>query len=80
MATFAEEVEDAGFAVAMAVDPAVAAPVLCQPSAPFPVGRTRAADVNLSPGDLDVVKGRCAAGQQEAVHAVLAFLAEHLRA
>ena len=53
-----------GFALAMAVDPAVAAPVLCQPSAPFAVGRRRAADVNLSPGDLDVVKGRCAAGQQ----------------
>jgi hypothetical protein len=53
-----------GFALAMAVDPAVAAPVLCQPSTPFAVGRTRAADVNLSPGDLDVVKGRCAAGQQ----------------
>jgi hypothetical protein len=53
-----------GFALAMAVDPAVTAPVLCQPSTPFAVGRTRAADVNLSPGDLDVVKGRCAAGQQ----------------
>lgn len=53
-----------GFALAMAVDPAVAAPVLCQPSAPFAVGRARAADVNLSPGDLDVVRGRCAAGQQ----------------
>jgi hypothetical protein len=53
-----------GFALAMAVDPAVAAPVLCQPSTPFPIGSTRAADVNLSPGDLDVVKGRCAAGQQ----------------
>lgn len=53
-----------GFALAMAVDPAVAAPVLCQPSTPFAVGAKRAADVNLSPGDLDVVKGRCAAGQQ----------------
>ena len=53
-----------GFALAMAVDPAVAAPVLCQPSTPFAVGRRRMADVNLSPGDLDVVKGRCAAGQQ----------------
>lgn len=53
-----------GFALAMAVDPAVAAPVLCQPSAPFAVGSRRAADVNLSPGDLDVVRGRCAAGLQ----------------
>jgi hypothetical protein len=53
-----------GFALAMAVDPVVAAPVLCQPSTPFAVGSTRAADVNLSPGDLDLVKGRCAAGQE----------------
>jgi hypothetical protein len=53
-----------GFALAMAVDPSVTAPVLCQPSAPFAVGSRRAADVNLSPGDLDVVRGRCAAGQQ----------------
>lgn len=53
-----------GFALAMAVDPAVAAPVLCQPSTPIAVGSRRKADVNLSPGDLDVVKGRCAAGQQ----------------
>ena len=53
-----------GFALAMAVDPAVAAPVLCQPSTPAALGRKRAADVNLSPADLAVVKGRCAAGQQ----------------
>ena len=53
-----------GFALAMMVDTAVVAPVLCQPSAPFPIGSARARDVNLSPGDLDIVKGRCAAGQQ----------------
>jgi dienelactone hydrolase len=53
-----------GFALAMAVDPAVAAPVLCQPSTPAAVGSRRAADVNLSPADLAVVRGRCAAGQQ----------------
>ncbi len=53
-----------GFALAMMVDDAVAAPVLCQPSAPFPVTPSRSRDVNLSPGDLAVVKGRCAAGQQ----------------
>ncbi|WP_107774277.1 dienelactone hydrolase family protein [Nocardioides sediminis] len=53
-----------GFALAMAVDPAVAAPVVCQPSTPAAVGSRRAADVNLSPADLAVVKGRCAAGQQ----------------
>ena len=53
-----------GFALAMMVDTAVVAPVLCQPSAPFPIGSARARDLNLSPADLDIVKGRCAAGQQ----------------
>ncbi len=53
-----------GFALAMMVDEAVAAPVLCQPSVPFPVGRRRAADVNLSPKDLATVKERAAGGCQ----------------
>lgn len=53
-----------GFALAMMVDTSVVAPVLCQPSAPFAVTPSRSRDVNLSPGDLDIVKGRCAAGQQ----------------
>ncbi|WP_206062831.1 dienelactone hydrolase [Nocardioides piscis] len=53
-----------GFALAMMVDAPVTAPVLCQPSTPFVPGRKRAADLNLSPADLDIVKGRCAAGQQ----------------
>ena len=53
-----------GFALAMMVDDSVAAPVLCQPSAPFAVTPARSRDLNLSPGDLDIVKGRCAAGQQ----------------
>ena len=53
-----------GFALAMMVDDSVTAPVLCQPSAPFAVTPGRSRDVNLSPGDLDIVKGRCAAGQQ----------------
>jgi len=52
-----------GFALGMMVDTAVVAPVLCQPSAPFAIGSARARDLNLSPGDLDIVKGRCAAGQ-----------------
>ena len=34
-----------GFALAMMVDTAVAAPVLGQPSVPFPVGKARAADL-----------------------------------
>ena len=53
-----------GFALAMMVDPAVVAPVLCQPSTPFAIGGARSRDLNLSPGDLDIVKGRCEAGQQ----------------
>jgi hypothetical protein len=53
-----------GFALTMMVDTAVVAPVLCQPSAPFAIGPARSRDLNLSPGDLDIVKGRCAAGQQ----------------
>jgi dienelactone hydrolase len=51
-----------GFALAMMVDDSVAAPVLAQPSLPFPIGRARAADLNLSPDDLAVVKRRAAAG------------------
>jgi dienelactone hydrolase len=53
-----------GFALAMMVDDAVAAPVLAQPSLPFPIGKARAADLNLSPADLDRVKERAAAGCQ----------------
>ncbi len=51
-----------GFALAMMVDDAVAAPVLCQPSVPFPLGKKRRADLNLSPADLVRVKERAAAG------------------
>lgn len=53
-----------GFALAMMVDAPVTAPVLCQPSAPFAVGGKRSRDVNLSPGDLAIVKGKCQGGQQ----------------
>jgi len=53
-----------GFALAMMVDDSVAAPVLAQPSLPFPVGRARAADLNLSPADLSKVKERAAGGCQ----------------
>lgn len=51
-----------GFALAMMVDDSVAAPVVCQPSTPFAIGKERGADLNLSPADLDVVKRRAAAG------------------
>ncbi len=51
-----------GFALAMMVDDSVAAPVLCQPSAPFAIGKRRSADLNLSPADLEIVKRRAAQG------------------
>jgi dienelactone hydrolase len=51
-----------GFALAMMVDDSVAAPVLAQPSLPFPLGRERSADLGLSPGDREVVRQRVADG------------------
>jgi dienelactone hydrolase len=51
-----------GFALAMMVDTSVVAPVVAQPSLPFPVGRKRGADLNLSPADLAAVKDRVAGG------------------
>jgi hypothetical protein len=51
-----------GFALAMMVDGSVTAPVLCQPSLPFAIGRRRSADLNLSPHDLDLVRRRAAEG------------------
>lgn len=51
-----------GFALAMMVDGHVAAPVLSQPSMPFPLNKALAADLNLSPADLDSVRQRVAAG------------------
>ncbi len=53
-----------GFALAMMVDEAVAAPVLAQPSLPFAIGKARADDLNLSDDDLAQVKSRAAAGCQ----------------
>ncbi len=53
-----------GFALAMMVDTSVVAPVLAQPSLPFPVGKRRGADLNLSPADLADVRARAAGGCQ----------------
>ncbi len=50
------------FALALMVEPAVVAPVLSQPSLPFPISRARRAGLHLSPADLAVVKERVAAG------------------
>ena len=46
------------FALALMVDPAVMAPVLSQPSLPFPFGKSRRAGLHLSDEDLAVAKSR----------------------
>ena len=51
-----------GFALAMMADGPVVAPVLAQPSTPFPVSRAHRADLNLSPADLSSVKAKAADG------------------
>ncbi len=53
-----------GFALGMMIDDIMLAPVLSQPSMPFPVGKTRGADLNLSPDDAAVIAERAAAGCQ----------------
>ena len=53
-----------GFALAMMVDESVTAPVVAQPAAPFPIGRKRSTDLNLSPSDTDAVVARATAGCQ----------------
>lgn len=51
-----------GFALAMMVDPVVVAPVLSQPSLPFPIDQKHRAAVGISPADFDVVKERVDGG------------------
>jgi dienelactone hydrolase len=51
-----------GFALGMMVDDVVVAPVLSQPSLPFPVSRSRRRDVGLSPADIQRVQDRARAG------------------
>jgi dienelactone hydrolase len=51
-----------GFALAMMVDEVVQAPVLSQPSMPFPLGAARKRSVGLSDADLERVKERVAEG------------------
>jgi dienelactone hydrolase len=50
------------FALAMAVDDRLLAPVLSQPSLPFPVSKKHKRDLALSDEDLTAVKKRCADG------------------
>ena len=51
-----------GFALGMMVDDIVLAPVLSQPSQPFPISRRHKADIGISDADLARVKERTAAG------------------
>jgi dienelactone hydrolase len=51
-----------GFALAMMVDDVVLAPVLSQPSLPFPLTKKHKADLGISEEDLARVKERTAAG------------------
>ena len=50
-----------GFALAMLADAPVLAPVLSQPSLPFPVSKKHKRDLGLSDADLQKVKVKCAA-------------------
>jgi dienelactone hydrolase len=52
-----------GFALAMMVDDEMVAPVLSQPSLPFPIGKKWKRDLAISDTDLAKVKARAAAGQ-----------------
>src|SRR5580698_4665850 len=51
-----------GFALAMMVDDRMLAPVLSQPSQPFPIGKKYKADIGISDADLARVKERAAEG------------------
>jgi dienelactone hydrolase len=49
-----------GYALAMATDDRLLAPVLSQPSAPFAVTKSRRSQIDISRSDLERVKERCA--------------------
>lgn len=48
-----------GFALGMATDDRLLAPVLSQPSLPLPVTRSKACGIDISPEDLATVRSRC---------------------
>tara|TARA_R110002124_G_scaffold64759_1_gene176736 strand:+ start:3011 stop:3793 length:783 start_codon:yes stop_codon:yes gene_type:complete len=50
------------FALSMMMEPALLAPVLCQPSMPLPLGEERKAALHVSPAEFQCVKDRCAKG------------------
>lgn len=50
------------FALSMMMEPALLAPVLCQPSMPLPIGEERKSALHVSPAEFQCVKDRCAKG------------------
>jgi dienelactone hydrolase len=51
-----------GYALAMAADDVILAPVLSQPSMPVALTAKQRRNIDISPADLQIVKGRCARG------------------
>ncbi|MEH3137450.1 dienelactone hydrolase family protein [Mycolicibacterium neoaurum] len=51
-----------GYALAMATDEILLAPVLSQPSMPIALTAAQKNSIDISPADLEIVKGRCARG------------------
>jgi dienelactone hydrolase len=56
-----------GFALAMAADDSLLAPVLSQPSLPFGLSKAHRHAIDCSRADLDIVKNRCAAEGLEVI-------------
>lgn len=52
------------FALSMMMEPALLAPVLCQPSMPLPIGKERKSALHVSPAEFQCVKDRCAKGDK----------------
>lgn len=52
------------FALSMMMEPALMAPVLSQPSLPFPFGAARKAALHVSPEELTCLKERCSKGDK----------------
>ncbi|PJJ63723.1 dienelactone hydrolase family protein [Compostimonas suwonensis] len=52
-----------GFALAMAVDDEVVAPVMSQPAVPFPLGAARRADAGVTDADFDRIAERAASSE-----------------
>jgi dienelactone hydrolase len=56
-----------GFALAMAADDRIVAPVLSQPSLPFGITSRQRSSIDISHSDMATVKDRCARGELEVI-------------